>query len=259
MKPMSTPSVELLYAGDCPNVDAARAQLLRAFSLAGRSPHWREWLTDDRSCPSHLRRYGSPTILVNGQDAAGAQNHAVAASCRVYASADGKLAGVPSVEQIAGALAATAAPNGRWRMAALGGPALAVAFLPKLVCPACWPAYAAAVSALGLTFLLEVRYLLPLTVMALALAVVVLAWQSRSRWGYAPAGLAIAGAVAIVAGKFAADSAVLLYGGAAMFAAAFAWNAWPRRTVTGSADCPKCEVPASRIASGGSHASQEKG
>ena len=49
-------------------------------------------------------------------------------------------------------------------------PGVSVALLPKLMCPACWPAYAAALSALGRGFLMQERYLLPINVAALALA-----------------------------------------------------------------------------------------
>lgn len=256
---MNSPSVELVYASDCPNIGAARVQMLRAFGLAGRPPHWREWRIDDPACPQRLRRFGSPTVLIGGKDAAG-DGAADAACCRIYAHADGRLVGVPSAEQIAAALSEPPAAGRRWRMAALGGPALAFAFLPKLVCPACWPAYAAAVSALGLTFLLDVRYLLPLTVGALALAVGALAWKARERQGLGPSRLALAGAVAIVAGKFAADNAVILYGGAAAFAAAFVWNAWPRRVSAGQGKCPVCADPAApgpdASSPGDSHASK---
>ena len=257
---MNAPSVELVYAGDCPNVGATRVQVLRAFGLAGRAPHWREWRTDDPACPQRLRRFGSPTVLIDGKDAVGG-GAADAACCRIYAQADGQLMGVPSAEQIAAALSEPPSAGRPWRIAALGGPALAFALLPKLVCPVCWPAYAAAVSALGLTFLLEVRYLLPLTIGALALAVGALAWKARGRRGFGPAALALAASVAIVAGKFAADSAVILYGGATAFAAAFIWNAWPRRTLAGQGNCPACADPSAPGPSplhGDSHAHKAK-
>ena len=42
-------------------------------------------------------------------------------------------------------------------------PGVGVSLLPKLMCPACWPAYAGIVSALGLGFLVSTKYLLLLT------------------------------------------------------------------------------------------------
>jgi hypothetical protein len=35
-------TVELMYDTECPNVQDARAQLLRAFAAAGLPPHWQE-------------------------------------------------------------------------------------------------------------------------------------------------------------------------------------------------------------------------
>lgn len=249
---MPTPRVDLVYAGDCPNVADARAQLLRAFASAGLVPHWREWRVDDPACPTHLRRHGSPTILVAGLDVAGKGDASDASCCRVYQNLDGKLSGVPPVAQIANALRQRGS-GGQWGLAALGGPALAVAFLPKLICPACWPAYAAAVTALGLTFLLEVRYLLPLTVIALSLAVGLLAWKARERRGYGPAALGLIASAIIIAGKFALDNSFVLYGGAGAFVAAFLWHSWPQRDSAGQGHCPACEPDASFEAKGDSH------
>ena len=237
-----TSRVELLYDGDCPNVEQARAQLLRAFAAAGVSPRWQEWRMDDPSCPARLRRFGSPTVLVAGHDVAGETQAADASCCRVYDGADGRLAGVPPVEHIAAALR-QGGKDGDWKLAGIGAPALGVALLPKLVCPACWPAYAAAVTALGMTFLLETRYLLPITVIALGLAVLALGWRSSRRRGLGPAALAVAASAAIIVGKFGLDSSAVLQGGVAAFVAAFIWNFWPRRDATGQPACPDCETP----------------
>ena len=49
-------------------------------------------------------------------------------------------------------------------------PGVGVSLLPKLMCPACWPAYAAVLSSVGLGFLISTTYLLPLTVLFLAVA-----------------------------------------------------------------------------------------
>lgn len=248
-------AVQLLYDGDCPNVGQARAQLLRAFAAAGVSPRWQEWRMDDPACPRRLRGFGSPTILVAGRDVAGETQAADASCCRVYDGADGRLSGVPPVERIASALRQRR--SGDWRIAGIGAPALGIALLPKLVCPACWPAYAAAVTAMGLTFLLETRYLLPITVIALGLAVLALAWRSSRRHGPGPAALALAGSAAIVAGKFGLDNSVVLTAGTAAFAAAFVWNFWPRHDASGQPACPDCEPGASLNAhTGGSHERQ---
>jgi mercuric ion transport protein len=247
---MSQTKVELLYAGDCPNVGVARSQLLRAFLAAGLQPHWLEYRIDDPSCPPRLRGHGSPTVLVNGRDVFIYGREADADCCRVYTSAQGALAVAPPATLITAALK----EQGRfanWRISAVGIPALAVALLPKLVCPACWPAYAAAASALGLTFLLDAAYLLPIAAAALLAAVAGLAFGARQRRGYAPAALALASAGLLLLAKFSLDSAVLLWTGAAAFTAAFIWNAWPRRNSQGQAYCPACDEPSASTANKG--------
>ena len=96
--------IELIYDADCPNVPEARAQLSRAFAQLREPPHWKEWRSDDPNLPGHARGFGSPTILVDGQDVAGGAGQMDGtAGCRIYATAQG-LCGVPSVEEIAAAL-----------------------------------------------------------------------------------------------------------------------------------------------------------
>jgi len=98
------PTVEIIYDADCPNVKDARAQLLRAFVKAGLPPQWVEWDRGVSESPSYAHRYGSPTILVNGDDVASAPPSEGAACCRLYVDEGGGLRGVPSVEAIALAL-----------------------------------------------------------------------------------------------------------------------------------------------------------
>lgn len=97
-------SVELIYDPDCPNVPHARAALLKAFDQADIPPAWIEWDRQSADSPAHVRGYGSPTILVDGQDVAGIPPGDGASSCRVYRSGSGTFAGAPGVEQIAQAL-----------------------------------------------------------------------------------------------------------------------------------------------------------
>ena len=60
-------------------------------------------------------------------------------------------------------------------------PGVAVSLLPILACSLCWPAYAALISSLGLGFLASSTYLLPLTGALLAVAVVGLGLQIKTR------------------------------------------------------------------------------
>ena len=96
--------VELVYDHDCPNVDEARAALLHAFAQVGVSLVWVEWDRKAPDSPAYVRGYGSPTILVNGKDVAGAQLGTGVDCCRVYSSDERGLRGIPPVELIVAAL-----------------------------------------------------------------------------------------------------------------------------------------------------------
>src|SRR5260370_24355167 len=50
------------------------------------------------------------------------------------------------------------------------------------VCPACWPLIGGLMSSLGVTFLIETRYLLPLMIGCLALAVAALSYGARRNY-----------------------------------------------------------------------------
>ena len=63
--------VELIYDADCPNVLATRSLLIEAFTKTGTSARWREWERNTVGTPAHAKQYGSPTILVDGQDVGG--------------------------------------------------------------------------------------------------------------------------------------------------------------------------------------------
>jgi len=97
------PQIELIFDADCPNVALAREQLSQALAIVGLALHWKEWPSDDPKMPEHTRGYGSPTILVEGQDVSGAGQIDGTRSCRVYATTEG-LRGVPTIKAIVSAL-----------------------------------------------------------------------------------------------------------------------------------------------------------
>lgn len=99
-----TPTVEFIYDADCPNVEAARGQLLMAFERVRIAPQWQEWDRAKEDTPPYAGSYGSPTLLVDGRDVAGVEPSADAACCRVYRGEDGSLSGVPSADEIVRAL-----------------------------------------------------------------------------------------------------------------------------------------------------------
>jgi len=236
------PTVDLVYDSECPNVKATRANLMRAFSRAGTTARWMEHQIGTPDSPAHVRGFGSPTVLVDGADVGGLAPGAESC-CRVY-----ERGGAPSVESIAAALAhsnqavqASAEqppPRSRWKSAAAVLPGIGIALMPKVVCPLCWPAYAGILSAAGLTFLMEDRWLLPISAVFLLAALATLAWRASSRRGYGPLGLGAASASTILVGKFALYSTTTVYIGIAALVFACAWNAWPRRAAEPS--CSAC-------------------
>lgn len=243
------PKVELIYDADCPNVAAAREALLRGFAAAGVTPRWSEHLSAEG--PVYARALGSPTILVDERDVSAGTEPSPESCCRLYETRDGQLLGVPDVDAIARAIEAAAAdgsPNGPgtrpgWRSSLGALPAIGAALLPKVACPACWPAYAGVLSSFGLTFLMETRWLLPLTASFLLLAVGALAFRARRRRGYGPFGLGLLAAVVVMVGKFAFDNDPAMYAGVALLVGASLWNAWPRRREIA---CAACEPAAAK-------------
>lgn len=236
---MTDTDVVLIHDPECPNVAVARANLRRALEATGQPPRWRECDRNAADTPAEWRAYGSPTILVNGRDVADIEAGAGGNSCRVYRARDGRLSGVPGVEQIAAALQRASPPGWKSPLAAL--PAVAIALLPNVTCPACWPGYAALLSSLGVGFLPTARYLLPLTLAGLAIPLGVLTFGVRRGRGLLPLALGIIGSILIVVGRFALNSNSLLFLGTTGLVAASLWNTWPgRKRSVGS--CPACSL-----------------
>src|SRR5712692_7695051 len=160
-------TVELIYDRDCPNIAEARGNLLRAFGLAHVPAVWTEWDLSKPETPAHLRMFGSPAVLVNRRDVAGLEPSGTQPCCRVYRAAAGRYAGAPETGLIVSAL--QRGIGSAWRRTLLTLPGIGFGLLPKLACPACWPAYASLLSSAGLGFLLSRTYLLPLTLAFLAI------------------------------------------------------------------------------------------
>lgn len=96
---MTSPRIDLVYFEGCPNATIARDNLRRAIEATGRELTWSEWDLMSEATPDSYRRYGSPTVLVDGEDVTGDGAHATAMACR----ADG----APGVEAISARLEAT--------------------------------------------------------------------------------------------------------------------------------------------------------
>jgi hypothetical protein len=242
-------TVELIYDSDCPNVKEARAQLLRAFGKTNLSPRWVEWERSNRQSPLYVQGYGSPTILVDSQDVAGAPLDAETNCCRVYFEPNGRLERAPSAEAIAAALLKAGnktpsdsnAPIKRhsWRSILASLPAIGTALLPKLACPACWPAYTGLLSALGLGFINYTPYLFPLTLSFLCITVGSLWLQARRNRRYLSLLLSIPASAVMLFGKFVAGSELAMYSGVALLVVASLLARWPHG-VADPASCPAC-------------------
>ena len=235
--------VELIYDTDCPNVPQARARLMMALAAARLTPRWQEWSRSDERSPEYVRRFGSPTILVESRDVASGSAIDGGGACRIYTDASGHMSGVPPLENIQAALRGTgrpAVPAKSLKQTLPALPAVGIALLPKLTCAACWPAYAGLLSALGFGFIDYTPYLLPLTAAFLLLTLVMLAYRARRRRGYAPFALGAAAAAIVLIGKFALDFDVALYGGITLLVGASLWNAWPVRA---QGQCDACIAP----------------
>ncbi len=127
--------VVLLHSDDCPNVGAAREALRTALEKSGARSEWREVLLGDRSTPRAWAALGSPTVLVNGEDVSvESAPGASGGNCRLYADAEGKLSGVPPVDDIVAALHRAVSSTGGGRARFVVGGAIATAVGASACC-----------------------------------------------------------------------------------------------------------------------------
>lgn len=239
--------VELIWQRDCPNVVMARQNLMKAFSLIGVPAQWREWCLDEADCPEHARAFGSPSILVDGVDVAGLPA-GDGNSCRLYRAEDAAFVGAPPLDVIASMMlrspTAPAPPPDRsgfsWKRLGAAAPALGVALLPKIACPACWPAYAGILSSIGVSFLIDTRYLFALTAGFLAIALLFLGFRASRRRGYGPLALGLLASALLLIGKFYFESDPAMFSGVGLLMGASFWNSWPRK-LAALPGCSACE------------------
>jgi hypothetical protein len=91
-------------------------------------------------------------------------------------------------------------------------------------------------SSLGVTFLIKTRYLLPLIISCLALAVAALRDPSRRNYPFA---LGVVASSLILFGRFVLDAAPVTIGGACLLVGAYVWSFWLRRQ-TKASSCETC-------------------
>ena len=107
---MRAPDVELLWWEGCPSTERALSELrlaLREVGLKGVGVRMREIKTDEEARGEGF--VGSPTILIDGRDIAGADpGEAVGLNCRVYRRRDGRISPTPDPDDLREALARAA-------------------------------------------------------------------------------------------------------------------------------------------------------
>ncbi len=131
--------------------------------------------------------------------------------------------------------------NSKWRQGLLAVPSVGVSMLPKLACPACWPAYSGLLVSVGLGFLIREAYLLPLTAALLGLALGAMAFRAGERHGYGPFLLGTLAAGSLLLGRFVWDSKPAIYCAVGLLVVASLWNTWPRRSRSNEeAACSDC-------------------
>jgi hypothetical protein len=127
-----------------------------------------------------------------------------------------------------------------WHLPLVTLPTLFVTALPK--CPLCLMSIT---SVIGLGSVVNVKWLLPLMLVFLIIAVGMLAFRARRRRrGYKPFALGLAAALIILAGKFYFSDNAILYTGMVLLIGASVWNTWPRKLAK-PADCD-CDSLSSR-------------
>jgi hypothetical protein len=123
-------------------------------------------------------------------------------------------------------------------------PAITITLIHAGTCPACWPLIGGLVFSLGLTFLVETRYLLPLMIGCLAIAIAALSY--RTRRDYRPLIMGAAASGVILIGKFALNATAVTVGGAVILVGAYLWSFWLHRA--GRSSCQRRCTPTVTVA-----------
>ncbi len=238
--------IRLLAFEGCPNVTEIRDRLAEALEAEGLAMEWDEIEVPDVKTAERERFLGSPSIQIDGQDVeATRRGEKPSWSCRTYRDAQGNVSGAPPVEMIRSAIRQSKGKRGSsrglpgiWRTI-VSLPGAGAALLPMAVCPACLPAYLGFLSAAGLGFLLQTKYLLPLMAGFLAMALAALAYKARQRRGFGPLIMGTCAAILIMTSRFVLLSDSAVYLGICLLLTASVWNAWPRRrmNITACASC----------------------
>jgi len=238
-------NVEVLYFRGCPNHAETLDRVQEVVSALDIDARIVQIEVKTLADVERLRFLGSPSVRVDGVDVEPGvrASRAFGLACRTYGRD-----GIPPRALIAAALTGAKLHESMSgvRGALAAAPGLGALLLPVGTCPACWPAYAGFLSSLGLGFLVYERYVVPVALALLLVAVGSLAHRARERRGHGPVLVALLGVVTALVGKFRLSSGPVLYVGFGLLVAATLWNGWPRAGGTpgpaGSARCGKARA-----------------
>lgn len=106
------PRIELLFWDGCPSHPRALTELRAALTELGLDPSAVEQREVPTEADAERERFtGSPTIRIDGRDAADPGDEPAALACRVYHHRDGRISPVPDPDDLRDALrAAIGAP-----------------------------------------------------------------------------------------------------------------------------------------------------
>lgn len=148
------------------------------------------------------------------------------------------------------AVATSSRPSERksgWRGLLLAAPGVGTALLPKLTCPLCWPAYTAALGAMGVSVASYGPYLFWTTLVLIGVGVGSLAHHAKRRRGYRPLLLGVFAGALIITAKFAFSSDPATYAGAVLLLGAALWHGWPIKEAPPCCACARSESGAAAV------------
>jgi mercuric ion transport protein len=92
-------------------------------------------------------------------------------------------------------------------------------------------------TSLGLGFLLDVRWLFPMTAVFLFIAVATLGFRARRRRGHGPFLVGLGASALVLGGKFGLGTDAAMYAGLPLLIGASIWNTWPKPTTPACQAC----------------------
>ncbi len=226
--------IDLLYFEGCPNVDKARNNIKEVLSKLRLPLKWNEIDINGKNISSDLKGFPSPSVLINGVDVkTGLTTLSGTSSCQIT--------GAPSRDEILKAFPKEPSKKGMLAFF-IAIPATVIAIFPSVFCPACYPAIAALLSALGLSFFASEAVIQPLTIIFLLLALLGLFYESTKIKKYGSLIMGSLGAVGIYAGHYWFPSLIVTYVSVGLLIGASIWNLVnKKKNILKQGECSSCK------------------